>query len=288
MEKKIQTAKLKTPFIFLVLLLIVGCTPTKQPVEFEFEKTVYDHNYFQRLNYSGINITRGEKTYHYSFGDFKDFRNGAEVIMVNDLDDDHEIDIWVRLTACGANCSQVDQILFYDPDSDNYASTEPLSRGKIELINYQNGDSSKKIFVTQDESFIYIFSKPVTGIGPIQIFEYKDKRFQDITIEYPQIVEEDAKYWEARLKNVDVDLDEEYSKLTGIQRHTTKEILDENNEMALQTLYLVSYIADMCLIEKCEKGWELLYSNCAEENMESCKRYEESIKLALETRKVYE
>ena len=53
MEKKIQTAKLKTPFIFLVLLLIVGCTPTKQPVEFEFEKTVYDHNYFQRLNYSG-------------------------------------------------------------------------------------------------------------------------------------------------------------------------------------------------------------------------------------------
>ena len=41
--------KIKISLIFLMVLLFVGCTPTKQPVEFEFEKSVYDHNYFQQL-----------------------------------------------------------------------------------------------------------------------------------------------------------------------------------------------------------------------------------------------
>ena len=282
------TAKTKVSLMFLVFL-IVGCTPTKKPVEFEFEKSYINYGYYQGFNFSGINIIRDEKTYNYSFGDFKEFANSVEVIMVNDLDDDNEIDILVKLSACGANCSGQHQILFYDPNSDNYVSTEPLAREKIEPIDYRTGDSSKKIYVTRDDDFISIFSKPVTGIGPIQILKYQDRRFQDITKEYPQIIEEDAKYWEARIRNVDFDMAEEYTKITGIQNYKQREIYDLENESRLHVLYLLSYISDMCSIEKCEDGWETFRNYCSEEesfDLEACNRFEENIKLAFETRKV--
>ena len=259
----ILTVKTKLSLIFLVLLT-VGCAPTKKPIEFEFETSYINYGYYQGFNYSGINIIRDEKVYNYSFGDFKEFANSVEVMMVNDLDDDNEIDILMKLTACGANCSGNYQILFYDPNSEKYVSTEPLARGKLEPIDYRDIDSSKKIYFTRDDTFISIFSKPITGIGPIQILIYQDKRFQDITEEYPQIIEADARYWEARIKNVDIDMTEEYAKITGLQNYRKREIYDYENESRLRTLYLVSYISDMCLLDKCEKGWDMLNNYCAE------------------------
>lgn len=283
MIKMILTIKTKLALVFFALL-IVGCAPTKKPIEFEFERSYINDGYYQALNYSGIKIIRDEKVYNYSFGDFKDFANSVEAIIVNDLDDDNEIDILLKLSACGANCSGNYQILFYDPNSDQYISTKPLARETLETLDYSKSDSSKNVYVTRDDDFISIFYEPIAGIGPIQILIYKDKRFQDITNEYPQIVEEDAKYWEARIKNTDIDMTEEYSKITGIQNYR-KSKQDER----LQILYLASYISDVCLLDKCEQGWAMLNNHCRENqsmDIEACKRLEESIKLALKTRKV--
>ena len=84
---------------------------------------------------------------------------------------------------------------------------------------------------------------------------------------------------------------EEYTKITGIQNYRKREIHDDKNEASLRILYFVSYISDMCLLEKCEQGWDFLYNNYCAENkydMETCKMFEENIILALKTRKVLE
>jgi hypothetical protein len=284
----ISTSRIKVLLIFLALY-VVGCVPTKRPIEFEFEKSYIDVGYFQGFNYTGINIFRDGKSYNYSFGDFKDFANSIEVIEVNDLDGDNEIDLLLKLSACGANCSGNYQVLYYDPELDKYISTEPLARSKITPIAYPDGNSSKKLYVTREESLISKFSNPISSIGPIQILEYKDNKFHDITKDYNQIVEEDAAYWEARIRNIDIYMTEEYKKFTGIQKFQKREIYDSENESSLHVLYYVSYISDMCLIEKCDTGWDTYNKYCAEDkylSTETCKRLEESIKLALETREV--
>jgi hypothetical protein len=284
----ISNSRIKVLFIFLALY-VVSCTPTKKPIEFEFEKSYIDVGYYQGFNYAGINIFRNGKSYNYSFGDFKDFANSIEVIEVNDLDGDNEIDLLLKLSACGANCSGHYQVLYYDPELDKYISTEPLARSKITPIDYRNGNSSKKLYVTREDSLISKFSNPISSIGPIQILEYTDNRFHDITNEYIQIVEEDAAYWEARIRNVDIYMTEEYTKFTGIRNFKEREVYDTENESSLHVLYYVSYVSDMCLIEKCEKGWDTYNKYCAEDkylSTETCKRFEESIKLALETREV--
>jgi len=277
--KMFSSIKTKTALIFLVLF-ITGCTTAKKPIEFDFERGFYRNGDFQRLNYVGINITRDEKVYPYSFGDFGNSSNSVDVILVNDLDEDNEIDILLKLTSCGANCSGIYQILYYDPDNNEYIGTDYLSRSEITPITDPNGT----IFVTRNYPFMTIFSNPVSGIGPIQILKYQDHSFQDITKEYPQIVEEDTKYWVAWMNNTNIEFSAEYARLTGKQNYQEREIFNEENEASIRYLSLISYVADMCLIDKCEEGFEMINTYCAKEdssNTECYKRIEEYLNIAL-------
>ena len=113
-------------------------------------------------------------------------------LQVRDLDADGQPEVVLSLYSGGANCCFVDQVFSFDPGSDTYVKTSRnFGDGGVAIKTLGGAER----FVGADFAFKYAFTDGADSGEPIQILEFKGRRFVDVTRDYPALIAKDAKRW---------------------------------------------------------------------------------------------
>jgi hypothetical protein len=112
------------------------------------------------------------------------------VLRVADIEGDGSPDAVLSLYTGGAHCCFVTQVYRYD---------EPVGTYSVTQRNF--GDASarlrtiagRRVFVSADDRFAYSFAAFAFSGLPLRIWSFASGHFADVTREYPQLIEADAK-----------------------------------------------------------------------------------------------
>ena len=115
-------------------------------------------------------------------------------VHVLDLENDGQPDVVLDLYSGGAHCCWIEQIFSFDPGTMTYAMTQrDFGDPGEEIVDLrQNG---RYEFLTADDSFAYEFTDFAASGLPIQVLTFSDRRFFNVTRQYPRLVARDAAGW---------------------------------------------------------------------------------------------
>lgn len=136
---------------------------------------------------------------------------GSSVHVV-DLEHDGQPDVVLGLYSGGAHCCTIEQIFSYDPGTMTYAETERDFGDP--LVNIADiAHNGRYELLTADDSFAYEFTAYVFSGLPIEIFKFSDRKFVDVTRNYPELITKDAAVWLKAFKGLSK---EDYQGATGV------------------------------------------------------------------------
>lgn len=199
---------------------------------------------------------------------------GGGSILLWDYEKDHRPEVIFDITI--ANCCTTMFVAYYDSDLQQYATTNLLVRSlSPQIVDIDQGGQLE--FVTRNELFNFFAG----GLGsneslsPIQIYRYQNKSIEDVSHEYPHLVEQDALFWLAIAQNQDVQVSGDYLALMGDNEELWRGWQGER-------LIFATYLADMVVLGRGAEG-------CATVNHydqdESCPAFLEQVIRALEMAK---
>ena len=115
---------------------------------------------------------------------------------VLDLDGDREPEIIVDTYTGGAHCCTISLIYRYDPKQKHYIQTEWNWQHSSYQIEDLDQDGIPE-FLSGDDRFAYQFASYAGSGRPIQIWQYRQGEFTDVTRQYPQKVYQNAhEHWQ--------------------------------------------------------------------------------------------
>lgn len=117
--------------------------------------------------------------------------SGGRAVHVLDLEHDGQPDVVLDLFTGGAHCCSVEQVLSFDPGIGTYVVSEhdfgdPGAR--IEDL----GHNGRYEFLTADDTFAYAFTDFAASGFPIKILAFAQRRFTNVTRQYPKLIAKDA------------------------------------------------------------------------------------------------
>ncbi len=103
-------------------------------------------------------------------------------------------DVILELFSGGANCCFIDQVFSYDPSRRTFVETEHDFADAGALIKLI-GPHHRPEFRSADPAFNYVFTDHANSGEPIQIWQFADRAFSDVTRRYPRLIRTDAARW---------------------------------------------------------------------------------------------
>ena len=100
----------------------------------------------------------------------------------------------LELYSGGANCCFIDQVFSYDPTTKTFVKTEHDFADAGALIK-PIGPHHRLEFRSADGAFKYTFTDGADSGEPIQIWQFADRAFTDVTRSYPGLIGKDAARW---------------------------------------------------------------------------------------------
>lgn len=139
--------------------------------------------------------------------------SGAESsVHVLDLEHDGQPDVLLDLYSGGAHCCWIEQVFSFDPGTMTYAETQHDFGDPGEQI-VDLGHNGRYEFLTADDAFAYEFTDFAASGLPIQILTFSDRRFFNVTRQYPRLVARDATRWMKAFKSM---AKQHYSDSVGV------------------------------------------------------------------------
>ncbi len=115
-------------------------------------------------------------------------------VHVVDLEGNSRPDVVLDLYTGGAHCCTVEQVFSWQPGTMTYAKTEHDFGDPLVRIA-DVGPTGRYQMVTADDSFAYQFTDFAASGLPIEIFSFSDRRFTNVTRNYPKLIAKDAATW---------------------------------------------------------------------------------------------
>ena len=100
----------------------------------------------------------------------------------------------LELFSGGANCCFIDQVFSYDPSRKTFVKTEHDFADAGALIKLI-GPHHRPEFRSAATAFNYTFTDHANSGEPIQIWQFADRAFADVTRSYPGLIRQDAARW---------------------------------------------------------------------------------------------
>jgi hypothetical protein len=100
----------------------------------------------------------------------------------------------LELYSGGANCCFIDQVFSYVPGTKTFVKTEHNFADAGALIK-PIGPHHRLEFRSADGGFKYAFTDGADSGEPIQIWQFVNRAFQDVTRSYPRLIGSDAARW---------------------------------------------------------------------------------------------
>ena len=113
---------------------------------------------------------------------------------IQDLDQNGEPELILDFYSGGAHCCFFSLVYRYDSDSNQYQMTRHEWYNFPYELKDQNQDNQPE-FHSLDNRFAYQFAPFATSGFPLQIWQYNQGEFKDVTRQYPDLVYDDAYYW---------------------------------------------------------------------------------------------
>jgi len=155
-------------------------------------------------------------------------------VTVRDIDGDSEPEVLVDLFTGGAHCCLYSYIYRYEPDKPGYSR-----------LKFQWGDAGYRLrdldadgvpeLSSFDNRFNDAFTAHAVSAMPVQIWRYDRGTMADVTREFPQAIEADAR--------------DQLRRYRLIRREPDRRSRDVRGALA-------AYVADQFLLDRGAAGWE--------------------------------
>ncbi|MGH2867559.1 MAG: hypothetical protein ACRDNK_08325 [Solirubrobacteraceae bacterium] len=100
----------------------------------------------------------------------------------------------LELFSGGANCCFIDQVFSYDPSHKTFVKTEHYFGNAGALIK-PIGPHHRFEFRSANPAFQFVFTDGADSGEPLQIWQFADRAFADVTRSYPGLIRKDAARW---------------------------------------------------------------------------------------------
>lgn len=225
-----------------------------------------------------LQITRGENEVHllpinHPYISLPIPFDNVTILAVQDLDNDDEPEIILDIFTPGSNCCTNIFVFFYDQGAETYKSGDFLSTIwsiSPKLVDIQNDNYPE--FVTRNPHHPWL-APPAASVGPIQIYRFDDGRFIDVTLDYPDLILEDANMWLTSAQGEVAVLSPEYLAITEEDPVWWATSLEGNENTVLST-----YLYEMHLLGKGNEGLSNVSQVCKGDN---CADYFEQLQVVI-------
>lgn len=234
---------MKKNIIYIITVIIIfsssGCSNLNQTAPVISEE-IDTPQFFAATKHS-LEVYRNGKTYEIligydigrnasSIGEApktwsENYADGAQIEASSDFDNDSEMEILVSAFVCGANCSERLMVYEYDSVNDNYFVSDEIWARLREYTDF-NKDGTPE-FTFYEYGFCFRCSNATDALSALAILQYKEGKFVDVSIEFPEQIQEHA------------------------DRFLNSAI---NNEQDAAYIYLPGYLYDMYRLDKMEEG----------------------------------
>ena len=136
----------------------------------------------------------------------------AKAVRILDLDHTGVPQVIVSVYTGGAHCCSEAQVFNYDPGTLSFDRSR-LNFGDPGYRIEDLGGGGHYDFVTADDTFAYRFTDYAASGMPIEIDQWLNGMFVDVTAAYPKLVAQDAARW---LKAYKSQASSKYSDSTGV------------------------------------------------------------------------
>lgn len=102
-------------------------------------------------------------------------------------------DVVLSLYSGGAHCCFVDEV--YSENAAGHVAASELDLGDPTATLERLAPGAPLVFVTADDAFAYAFTDYAASALPVKILAFRDRRFVDVTSDYPSVVAHDAARW---------------------------------------------------------------------------------------------
>ena len=122
-------------------------------------------------------------------------------VHVLDLEHDGQPDVVLDLYTGGAHCCYVEQVFSFDPGTMTYTKTQrDFGDPGEQIVDLRH--NGRYEFLTADDSFAYEFTDFAASGLPIQILTFSDRRFVNVTRQYPKLIARDAARWRSAFNSM--------------------------------------------------------------------------------------
>jgi hypothetical protein len=122
-------------------------------------------------------------------------------VQLLDLEHDGQPDVLLDLFSGGAHCCSITEIFSYDPGTMTYARTQrDFGDPGDQTVDLDH--NGRYEFLTADDSFAYEFTDFAASGLPIEVLTFTDRRFHNVTRNYPQLIAKDAAGWLKAFKSM--------------------------------------------------------------------------------------
>lgn len=119
----------------------------------------------------------------------------ASPIVIQDLDGDREPEVLIDFFTGGAHCCVVTNVYRFNPSSKSYVGTPLMTRDAGYELKALDQDGIPE-FVSADARFAYKFASFAGSGFPLQVWNYRQGKFVDVTRKFPKVIRENAsRYW---------------------------------------------------------------------------------------------
>jgi hypothetical protein len=117
-------------------------------------------------------------------------------VAVTSLYGDDGEDVVLNLFSGGADCCTIADVYVHSAAVGSYVLDQHnFGEAGFKLENI--GPAGRPEFVSADKSFYCEFTVCAASALPLQIFEFEDERFVNVTEHYPKLISRDAAHWAA-------------------------------------------------------------------------------------------
>ena len=118
----------------------------------------------------------------------------ADSVHVLDVDANGEPEVVLQLYSGGADCCYTDQVFSFDSAANSYVETQRNFFSAVAKLE-DLGHDDKFEFVSADGRFAGVFTDNASSGLPVQIFDFAERKFTDVTRHYAALIKQDAARW---------------------------------------------------------------------------------------------
>ncbi|MEM7335805.1 MAG: hypothetical protein AAF490_27250 [Chloroflexota bacterium] len=183
------------------------------------------------------------------------------LLTLEDIDSNGEIEAVFDTDTYGSHCCNHIFVVYYDSETETYVSSSIITqywRNYLEMIDLEEDGHPE--FVTTNTVF-YAIQPNCCGaeqFSPIQIFRFDMNQLNDVTTDYPDLLEADAAFWWAILSHENRTLPPNYTSLTGNNEDAIQYWITEGSIWGVHHHVVSAFMANMVRLDRSEEACQML------------------------------